>query len=333
MRIIVSLIPVLLFLVVLLSFDSFRLVHRWVLVLCLLWGGVAASFSLVGNTLATELVHLSFDTLSRYIAPFTEEILKMSILILLISRHRIGFSIDAAIYGFAVGSGFAFTENLVYLLQLNADPTNLLLWIARGLGTSVMHGGATAIAGIILVNRLTDARQLWLPFILAVVITYLIHALYNAFLISPLQSVVVVIILVTGILVISFHLGERNLKKWLDVGMNDEAGLLVMISRGKFSKTRAGSYLISIKDHFPKEVVVDMYCFVALYLELSVKAKSLMMLKELDMPLPVDPGITNKLLELAQLRKQTGKSAMLALRPLLRMNRSDIWALSILKPD
>lgn len=141
MKIILSLIPVLLFLGMLLSFDSLRLVNRWVLIICLLWGCVAASLSLVGNTLVSETFHLSFDTLSRYVAPFTEEILKMVILILLISRHRIGFAIDSAIYGFAVGSGFAFSENLIYLLQLGPEQSNLWLWISRGVGTAIMHGG------------------------------------------------------------------------------------------------------------------------------------------------------------------------------------------------
>jgi len=333
MKIVISLIPVLLFLGLLLFFDSFRLVNKWILIVCLLWGGVAAAMSLVGNTLFSELFNISFDILSRFIAPFTEEILKMIILIFLITRHRIGFAIDAAIYGFAVGSGFAFTENLVYLLQLGPEQSNLWIWITRGVGTAVMHGGSTAIAGIILVNRLTDSRKLLQPFLLAVVVTYFIHALYNAFLISPLQSALVVIVLVPLILFLAFRLGERNLKKWLDVGMDAEVSLLLMINSGKFSKTRAGAYVLSIKDHFPKEVVVDIYCFMALYLELSVKAKSLLLLKENDLPLPKDPDILDKLQELDHLRKRIGKSGILALRPVLRLNRSDIWALSILKPD
>lgn len=333
MKILLSLIPVLLFLGLLLFFDSFRLVNRWTLVVCILWGGVAATLSLAGNSLATEFLHVSFDALSRYVAPFTEEILKMAILVLLISRHRIGFAIDSAIYGFAVGSGFAFTENLIYVLQLGAEQSNLWLWIARGVGTSVMHGGTTAIAGIILVNRLTDTRRLIQPFILAVIVAYFIHALYNAFLISPLESALVMIILVPAIMMTVFHYGTRNLKKWLDVGMDAEVSLLLMINKGKFSKTRAGAYLLSIKDHFPKEVVVDMYCFMALYLELSVKAKSLLLLRENDLTLPMDPEIAEKLSELDQLRRQIGKSGMLSLKPVLRMNRSDIWALSVLKPN
>lgn len=331
MKILVSLIPVLLFLALLLFCDSFRLVNRWVLIVCLLWGGVATSFSLVGNTIFSNTFHLPFEMLSRYLAPFTEEILKMAILLWLISRHRIGFAIDAAIYGFAVGTGFAFTENLIYLLQLGSEQPNIWIWIARGSGTAVMHGGVSAIAGIILVNRLTDSRKLLQPFLLAIVVNYFIHALYNAFMISPVQSVLVMILLVPLTMWIIFTLGERNLKRWLDIGMDEEVSLLLMINHGKFSQTRAGAYLLSVKDHFPEEIAVDIHCFMALYLELSLKAKCMLLLREQDLSLPVDPLIVAKLKELDGLRKKIGKSGLLALRPILRMNRSDIWALTNLK--
>ena len=47
--------------------------------------------------------------------------------------------IDAAIYGFAVGAGFAFIENIYYLHSL--EHHKIVVWIIRGLGTAVMHGG------------------------------------------------------------------------------------------------------------------------------------------------------------------------------------------------
>lgn len=333
MKIAVSLIPILLFLAMFLSLDSFRLIRWGILIVCLLWGGVAATLSLVGNTLITNLFHIDFDILSRYIAPLTEEILKMLLLLWLITKHRIGFAIDAAIYGFTIGTGFAFAENMIYIFQLGPDQTNLWIWVTRGFGTAIMHGGVTAIAGIILVNRLTDTRKLLQPFILAVVVAYLLHALYNAFFISPLISALIMMILIPATLIVVFRLSTGNLKRWLDMGMDAEVELLLMINKGKFSKTRAGKYLLSIKDHFPREVVVDMYCYSALYLELSVKAKCLLLLKESDLPLPMDPQILGKLEELELLQKNIGKSGILALKPILRTSRSDLWALTTLKPN
>ena len=105
MKFVVSLIPILLFLAMLLSLDSFRLIRWGILIACLLWGGVATCISLAGNTLIANMFHIDFDILSRYIAPFTEEVLKMLLLVWLISKHRVGFAIDAAIYGFTIGTG------------------------------------------------------------------------------------------------------------------------------------------------------------------------------------------------------------------------------------
>jgi RsiW-degrading membrane proteinase PrsW (M82 family) len=44
--------------------------------------------------------------------------------------HRIGFLVDAAIFGFTVGSGFAVIENLYYLEQV--PDAGRGTWIVRG---------------------------------------------------------------------------------------------------------------------------------------------------------------------------------------------------------
>jgi hypothetical protein len=46
-----------------------------------------------------------------------------------------------------------------------------------------------------------------------------------------------------------------------------------MINKGQFRQTRAGQFLASLKERFSPEVIFDMYCFISLYLELSIKAK------------------------------------------------------------
>jgi hypothetical protein len=112
---------------------------------------------------------------------------------------------------------------------------------------------------------------------------------------------------------------------------DSEVKLLGMIRKGKFSETKAGSFLVSIKKHFHPEVVLDIYCFISLYMELSIKAKSILMLKENDLPIPSDPGIQNKLQELKNLRKSIGKAGFLAIAPILRMSKKDLWKISLLE--
>ena len=64
-------------------------------------------------------------------------------MVILVVAARVGFLVDAAVLGFAVGTGFALFENLNYLHTL-PDAT-VTLWLVRGLGTAMLQGATTAI--------------------------------------------------------------------------------------------------------------------------------------------------------------------------------------------
>ena len=92
--------------------------------------------------------------------------------------------VDAAIYGFAIGAGFAFVENAYFLHS--RSQINLFVLIIRGLGTAVMHGGTTAIFGILAKNLDEKGRALKLPlFLPGLLIAIVIHSFFNHFLLSP----------------------------------------------------------------------------------------------------------------------------------------------------
>src|SRR4029079_11005422 len=111
----IALAPVVIFLAVLFFMDSFRLVRPSSIVLALIYGAGAA--------FACEALHgwlqpaAGFEPMvfSRYVAPITEEIAKAAFITLLIARGRVGFLVDAALQGFAIGTGFALIENATYL--------------------------------------------------------------------------------------------------------------------------------------------------------------------------------------------------------------------------
>jgi len=77
--------------------------------------------------------------------------------------------------------------------------------------------------------------------------------------------------------------------------------------------------------------VVDLYCYLALYLELSVKAKRNLMLKENDFPILPEPDLADKLQEIKYLRKRIGALGEMALSPLIRMNQRSLWKLNQLE--
>jgi len=330
-KILVSLIPVFLFLFLLLYLDSLRLVNKNILLFCLAWGIVSAFLCFVANTFLIRYFGINFDTYSGYIAPFVEEFLKIFILLVLIRKNKIGFMIDAAIYGFAIGSAFSMSENLFYLFHFASSETNLMVWITRGFGTALMHGGTVAIFGIMTMSALNRHANIAIASLLGLLIAVFIHGLYNQFLVSPLISTLLIVIIIPVTISLIFQNNEKSIRKWLEMEFDSEVKLLGMIKKGKFVETKSGAFLVSIKKHFPPEVVFDIYCFISLYLELSIKAKSILMLKENDLPVIADPETPAKLKELQSLRKNIGKAGFLAIAPVLRMSRKDLWKISLLE--
>ena len=329
----VSLIPVFLFLAMLLYLDSFKLVRKNLLVICSLWGLIVAGISYFLNTWLINHLEVNFSTYSGFIAPVVEELLKCSLLWLLIKRNKAGFMIDGAIYGFAIGAAFSFAENLFYLSLYAGHDGNLLVWLTRGFGTAVMHSGTTAIFGILCMSALNRQSNLAFATATGLAAAIMIHAVFNQFLVSPVTSMLIILLVVPLSITLIFSASERSIRNWLELEFDSEAAMLRMIRKGQFAQTKTGSFLVSVREHFPGEVVLDMYCFISLYLELSMKAKTLMMLKENDLEGPVDPELPARISELKALKKSIGIGGYLAIAPVLRMSRKDIWKISMLENE
>ena len=95
------------------------------------------------NAALLDSAGLARVLLTRYAAPVTEETLKAVFIVVMLRRRRVGFLVDGAILGFAVGTGFALVENLEHLGHSSAG--SVLFWISRGFGTAVLHGATTAV--------------------------------------------------------------------------------------------------------------------------------------------------------------------------------------------
>lgn len=329
MQVLISISPVLLFLVFLFLLDSFKLVLKKLLFFSVLWGIFSALFAYLANTYVIEKVNLPFEIVSNYWAPAIEEIIKSLLIFFLIYKKRVGFMIDAAIYGFAIGAGFALVENLFYLQSAN-DP-NLMIWIIRGFGTAIMHGGCTALLAIIIVGGKVRNTAMYFHVPLAIVVAYIIHSGFNHFYIEPIFQALGIIIILPLVFILIFRNNEKQLQNWLEIEFNSEVELLSSIDKGQFLTTRAGEYMEIVKSKFSGEIILDMYCYLRLYLELSIKAKRNVMLKENGFPVIIEEDMPSKLKEFSQLRKQIGKLGELTLSPLIRMNYRDLWKLNSLK--
>ncbi len=319
-----GLLPVCCFLSALVFLDSYKLVPmRWILGTIGL-GCLAGILSYPLNTGVRELLDIEFVTLTRYVAPLVEEALKGLIVFALIRRNRIGFPVDAAIFGFGIGAGFAIFENLYYL---RAFPDMLLgTWIVRGFGTAIMHGGATAIFAIVTHTLIGQhparGAVLILPgFVVAVVA----HSVYNHFFLMPIVNTLIVFASLPILFTVVFQQSERAVSEWLGMSFDADAELIELINSGEFSTSRIGLYLESLTQKFEGPVVVDMLCYLRLHKELAMRAKGLLMMREQGFMDKPGAETKAKLEELRFLVSSIGPTGLLAMKPFLRMSRKDLW--------
>ena len=324
LRVIVALLPVLLFLAGLRLLDSYKLVPLRMVAGALIAGAVAAAICYVINTFVFQHFPQYQDQYPRFLAPVVEETVKSVFWIFLIATSRVAFMVDSAICGFAVGAGFALFENIFFLEVLEGH--GILLWILRGFGTAVMHGGAAAI-GAFLSVYLSESRRWRGPrqFAPGLVAAILLHSLFNQGVLSPEQSTVAVVFLLPLIFVVVFYISEQSLRGWMTGKLDQDIDLLAMIASNEFKLTPQGAYLMSLNDAFPPEVRGDMLTLLHLTTELSARAKGNLMLREAGLEVPPDPDLESHFKELKYLERSIGPTGMLAVRPLLRQTPRDLW--------
>jgi RsiW-degrading membrane proteinase PrsW (M82 family) len=321
-----SVLPVLVFLFALELIDTYKLltlgrVLRSVLVGCAV---AAICYGLNTAVYASGLVPPSIWARSG--APVIEEIAKALYVAWLLRTNRVGFMVDTAISGFAVGAGFAVLENLTYIPDLSAS--GLVASAIRGLGTAMMHGGATAIFGTVSAN-LSEIRgsRSTLTFLPGLAMAIVIHELYNQPLWRPVMAAAVVLVTLPIAITLIFWRSEKVLEKWLGMKLDKDIDLLQMIATGTFGKSPVGKYMQSLENTFTPTILGDMLSYLHLSLELSARAKGDLLRREMGFPVEPDPELTGQFKELKFLESQIGRAGKMALGPLLGQSRRDIWEL------
>lgn len=255
--------------------------------------------------------------------------MKGLVIVVLIRANRIGFLVDAAIFGFAVGTGFAAVENLFYLHQV--PDAGLGTWIVRGFGTAIMHGGATAIFAMLALafqERTQRASiQAFLPgFALAV----MLHSAFNHLFLSPKLSTLAIIVVLPPLLYLVFQKSEKAVGDWLGHGFDADTEMLGLINSGRFSDSPVGQYLHTLKSTLQGPVVADVLCYLRLYTELALRAKGILMMRESGFDVPVDDETREKFAEMRYLESNIGRTGLLAIQPMLHMSHKDLWQLYML---
>jgi RsiW-degrading membrane proteinase PrsW (M82 family) len=326
---VLAFLPVLTFLAALLYLDSYKLMTARAVLGVVVIGALAAGASYVTNAAALSALHLDLRTFSRYVAPLIEEAWKGLIIVVLIRKHRIGFLVDAAIFGFAAGTGFAMVENFHFLGTI--PDAGIGTWIVRGFGTAIMHGGATALFAVMSLALLEEAkRSTLLPLVPGFVLAAALHSAFNHLSQSPRLATLAMIVILPPLSYVIFERSEKTTEDWLGEGFDADAEMLELINSGRLTESPVGKYLETLKDKFKGPVVADLVCYLRLHTELAIRAKGILIMRQNGFDTPIDDETRDKFDEMRYLEKSIGKTGVLAVHPLLRMSRKDLWQMYML---
>ncbi|HSV20082.1 MAG TPA: PrsW family glutamic-type intramembrane protease [Casimicrobiaceae bacterium] len=325
-----ALVPVLTFLAILLYLDSYKLVRMRTVLVVLLCGAVAALVTYPVNAALLKLTGLEVTAFTRYVGPFSEELLKAVIVVVLVRTHRIGFLVDAAILGFAIGTGFSVVENLYYLDHFR--DAGMATWIVRGFGTALMHGGATALVSVVALALIESAPRLRaLVFAPGLILAIALHSGFNHLVEWPEIATIAMLLVLPLVLYLVFERSDQAVGHWLGTGIDADAEMLELINSGRVSDSPLGQYLTTLKRKFAGPVVADVLCYLRLYTELALRAKGVLMMRENGFETSIDDETRAKFDEMRYLEGSVGKTALLAIRPMLHMSHKDLWQLYVLQ--
>ncbi len=317
----IALAPAIALLIVLDCLDSFRLVSLRATLTTLVLGGLLAILGYFLNAVLMDAAGVGIGAYTRYGAPIVEEMLKAAVMIYFFQRARIGFLIDAAIIGFAIGTGFAFVENLYYLYTF--PNANIGVWIVRGFGAAMMHGGATAIFGV-LAQTWTERHTKFVPafYLPGLAAAIVLHSLFNHMLATPMIATAAMTILVPLTLFAVFAKSEHRIHDWLLHDYATHEHLLATMNV-EFAHSEAGRFVSELADKF-EDHTADIYAYMRLHTELVLRAEKLLLAREAGTKVPLTREDHADFERLHALERKIGRTALMALWPHLHYSRQEL---------
>lgn len=329
----IALAPVGLLLVLFDRLDVFNVIRMRTILALLGVGGAIAAVSFIANWRVMDGFPIGMGNYSRYVAPVVEETLKAAPILWLFYKNRIGFKLDAAIAGFAIGAGFSVIENLWYLFTL--PDTNVSAWIVRGFGTAIMHGGASALFAVIsheMTERQAEAAAhayefnplLFLP---GLAVAIVVHSAFNHLGAFPLLAMAATLLLIPATLFVTFARNDRAARQWLKSDHARHTELLAEIRAGHFAETATGKALAALVAKMPPERASVLMAHAALKIEMVLRAEELILAAQEGAAVAVTDADRDKLKQLAEREHDLGQAADAALTAALGLTRNDLWEL------
>ena len=328
----IGLLPVIVFLVVLIHLETHRLIAHQLLARVFTFGTLLAAVSYFANSFAMEFTGLDFTAYSQNLAPAIEETLKALVVVWLFRTDRVGFQIDAAILGFTVGAGFSFVENLFYLYH--AGDAHYAIWMVRGFGTAIMHGGCTAIFAVlaqIMTERHRHMNPLW--YLPGLITAALLHSIFNHFPVSPILSTLVTLMIIPTLLFLLAERSEVTIHNFLEQDFDQHRKLLKQLESGEYSGCETGRFLLDLERIFEHPMIGHLRTYIHLHTELVLSAEGVLLAREDGVEVIIEDQTHYKIKKLHVLERKIGKTGMHALSPHLQLSNHELWMLHKFEDD
>jgi protease PrsW len=333
----IALFPVLVMLAIFVWLDVFALMSlKEVLVLLALGGlGALAAWPISGRLLDT--LPIGFSLYSRFVAPWIEEAIKATLVIVLFRLNRIGYKLDAVISGFAIGAGFSVVENIFYLTMFPNYGTGT--WLVRGFGTAIMHGTTLAVLAAIaheFAERETreaaadyDFSLLW--FVPGYGVAVALHTAFNQFPDRPLVAMMGAVLVAPVVMIAILSLGTAEAQRWLKAECAEHRTQVEVLRSGGWPDGPAGKKIAALAERLDAETVKRVRRYWELQAWLVAEAEETMM-EEAEGDAEFDEtAVRAAMAELEGLKRALGRSTFAAVQALLPFSKNDLWEVAELR--
>ena len=268
----------------------------------------------------------------RFIAPIEEEIFKGLILLFLVRRKQFTYFVDGAIYGFAIGIGFAVVENWEYLLSSDQS-VQLMVAVVRVISTNLMHATGSSIIGIAIgLSRFSRRSGRILYPLAGLLVSGTLHVGFNVISNSEFNSTIILIITISvigligfGVIIGAIRRGMKDSRAWIE----EKLGMTDRVTSGEtkavLSLKNIDEVLTPLAEQFGEEKAIHIEKLLKLQARLGILRKSLDKLQDEDLLEATRNDITEVRAEMDKARSAIGSYAMLFLRGVFPEEDSPLW--------
>jgi hypothetical protein len=207
------------------------------------------------------------------------------------------------------------------------------VWLVRGFGTAIMHGGATAILAVVsyvlYAPRLRVSAErfqfnilLFLPGLAGAIA---LHWVFNQFTGAPLVAMMIVLVGAPLAIFATFAVGEKYAHRWLSAGRGAHARLLEEIDSGAFAATEPGRAIQRLAGRLGQDLGPAVFDYVRTHTELVVRAEDRLLALEEHAKARREADLRERFRHLRELELRLGRPVVLAARQHLRFSRNDLW--------